>query len=153
MNSVRLVNSKQRCGQQLLYAGSVQHCDPINQWLWPWNLKHRHCCVFSTLIDHCLCNQFSRLDIRGSTRMRYTNLLLVYFLLFSGKLFSLLRDLCCRPVQSWQCVTFYDPSVNWSLTHDPWLTTTHSMTFAYGKEVSMRFRFHTVPTPSPYGAQ
>ena len=129
MNSVRVVNSKQRCGQQLLHAGSVQHCDQINQWLWPWNLKHRHCCVFCTLIDHCLRNQFS------------------------GKLFSLPRDLCCRPVQSWQRVTFYDPWPSWpisQLTRDPWLLTTPvtvtvwRLRIGRGKVVSVRSWFHTV---------
>ena len=58
--------------------------------------------------------------------------------------------------QSWQWVTFYDPrdlSVNWPVTHESRLLTSHchSVTFAYPREreVSMRFRFHTVPTPSP----
>jgi len=51
----------------------------------------------------------------------------------------------------------HDSSVNRPMTRDLWRSTTHhtshchSVTFAYreGKEVSMWFRFHTVPTPSP----
>ena len=63
-----------------------------------------------------------------------------------------------------------DPSVNWPVmrvTRDPWpmthdyspvtVTDSQCVTFVYptgrGKGVSMRFRFHTVPTPSLLGAQ
>jgi len=65
-------------------------------------------------------------------------------------------------IQSWQWVTFYDPWPTWpisQLTCDPWpvthdyspvtVTVWRLRTLGRGKEVSMRFRFHTVPTPSP----
>jgi len=76
------------------------------------------------------------------------------------------------PNQSWQWVTFYDLRPTWSisqLTRDPrdpwpaypmtddysWVTVTvwRLCNLGRGKEVSMRFLFHTVPTPSPLRAQ
>ena len=66
--------------------------------------------------------------------------------------------------QSWQWVTFYDPWPMWPISQltrdprDPWPTHDYSpvtvtvwrlRTLARRKEVSMRFRFHTVPIRPP----
>ena len=80
----------------------------------------------------------------------------IHFVNIFSQALHIIHNYC----QSWKWVTWptwpisqltRDSRDPWPMT---WLLTSHchSVTFAYhrtGKEVSMRFRFRTVPTPSP----